>query len=223
VFFARHKGEWHNPRSRSHISFEREFAYEKAILKHLFRDHLLGSKDPYGYGEIEAAPYFRDISRGEVHGETRVGHLESCIRECSADSVFAFVYFFAGEANNSEYRKTTICDVYFDGNKLDLYYWSRNRDEGSAEVDFCLQYGSRLTGIEIKSGNSSDMKSLFSLINSGSNVIPVRVSWDNLMIGKYEYAGKKYRILSLPFYLIDRWQDLIAQFIAEQEKHLVLD
>lgn len=100
--------------------------------------------------------------------------------------------------------------------KLDLYYWSRNRDEGSAEVDFCLQYGARLAGIEIKSGNSSDMKSLFSLINSGSNVIPVRVSWDNLMIGKYEYAGKKYRILSLPFYLIDRWQDLIAQFIAGQ-------
>ena len=33
---------------------------------------------------------------------------------------------------------------------LDLYYWSRDRVEGSAEVDFCFQYQSRLVGMEIK-------------------------------------------------------------------------
>lgn len=98
--------------------------------------------------------------------------------------------------------------------QIDLYYWSRNRDEGSAEVDFCVQYGSKIVGFEIKSGNVAKMKSLFSLANAHDNVILVRVSWDNLAIEEWGYAEKKYRLLSLPFYLIDRWQDLVKQFIA---------
>ena len=97
--------------------------------------------------------------------------------------------------------------------QLNLYYWSKDRDQGSAEVDFCFQLESRLVGIEIKSGNSSKMKSLFSMGSNDPNVILVRISWDNLTIEKWKFAGNNYRLLSLPFYLIDRWQDLITQFI----------
>lgn len=98
--------------------------------------------------------------------------------------------------------------------QLDFYYWSRDRDEGSAEVDFCLQIDSRLVGMEIKSGNISQMKSLFSMCDTGSNIVLVRISWDNLNVERWKFAGKTYRLLSLPFYLIDRWQELINQFIG---------
>lgn len=98
--------------------------------------------------------------------------------------------------------------------QLDLYYWSKDRDEGSAEVDFCTQIDSRLVGMEIKSGNTSQMKSLFSMGSTDSNVVLVRISWDNLNIEKWKFAGKTYRLLSLPFYLIDRCQELINQFIG---------
>ena len=37
---------------------------------------------------------------------------------------------------------------------VDLAYWSRNKDEGSAEVDFCFQYNDKIIGLEVKSGNS---------------------------------------------------------------------
>lgn len=93
---------------------------------------------------------------------------------------------------------------------IELGYWARNRDEGSAEVDFCLQHGDRVVGMEVKSGNIREMKSLFSMIESnGGTVIPVRVSWDKLGIENYTYSGKQYNILSLPFYLLERWEEFI--------------
>ena len=99
----------------------------------------------------------------------------------------------------------------------DLYYWSKERNEGTAEVDFCLQYNSRLIGFEIKSGNIGQMKSLFSMGNTNPDILLVRISWDNLNIERWNFAGKQYKVLSLPFYLTDRWEDLVNQFM------LVLD
>ena len=98
--------------------------------------------------------------------------------------------------------------------QIDLYYWAKDRDEGSAEVDFCVQHDSRLVGMEIKSGNISKMKSLFSMGNADKNIILVRISWDSLKVETYKFSGLTYRVLSLPFCLIDRWSELVNQFIG---------
>jgi predicted AAA+ superfamily ATPase len=92
---------------------------------------------------------------------------------------------------------------------FDLFYWSKDRDEGSAEVDFCFQHQSRFVGMEIKSGNVSQMKSLFSLGNMDPTAALVRVSWDDLKNETWKFSGKEYKVLSIPFYLIDRWQDFL--------------
>lgn len=93
---------------------------------------------------------------------------------------------------------------------IDLVYWSRNKDEGSAEVDFCWQYENKIVGLEVKSGNSKNLKSLFSMMDiGGDKVIPVRVSWDELGVEKYTYNGKNYKILSIPFYLLERIDDFL--------------
>jgi len=38
-----------------------------------------------------------------------------------------------------------------------------------------------------------------------------------LGIEKYKYSGKEYKIVSLPFYLLERWEEFITKdnFIAE--------
>ena len=88
---------------------------------------------------------------------------------------------------------------------VELVYWSRNKDEGSAEVDFCFQHGNKIVGLEVKSGNTKNLKSLFSMIDiGGDKVIPVRVSWDQFGVERYKYSGKEYKILSIPFYLLER-------------------
>lgn len=98
--------------------------------------------------------------------------------------------------------------------RQDMFYWAKNRDEGSAEVDFCFQYGNHVVGMEVKSGNIREMKSLFSMMKSDpGKVIPVRVSWDKLGTENYNYSGKEYKIVSLPFYLLERWEDFIKEFV----------
>jgi uncharacterized protein len=93
-----------------------------------------------------------------------------------------------------------------------LYYWSRDRDEGSAEVDFVTSFNERTTAIEVKSGKIQQMKSMLSLLNLYPNTIPVRISWDPLGIEYLEFNTKTYKILNVPFYLVDQLGELTKQY-----------
>ena len=93
---------------------------------------------------------------------------------------------------------------------MELVYWSRNKDEGSAEVDFCFQYQNKIVGLEVKSGNTRNLRSLFSMVDiGGDKVIPVRVSWDDLGMEEYFHNGKKYKIRLVPFYLLEKIEEFL--------------
>lgn len=90
--------------------------------------------------------------------------------------------------------------------KTDVYYWAKDKDSGSAEVDFVLQSGEKLVAMEVKSGETREMKSLFSMIREGGDrIVPIRVGWTGWGFEKYRYDQHTYTILSLPFYLVERW------------------
>ena len=92
----------------------------------------------------------------------------------------------------------------------DVYYWARNKDEGSAEVDYCVQLRNKLIAIEVKAGGIREMKSLFSLLKIDPQVVPIRVSWDQLQVERYRHDGLQYEVRSIPFYLLERWKELIV-------------
>lgn len=94
--------------------------------------------------------------------------------------------------------------------KTEVYYWARNKDLGSAEVDFVIQSGGKMVAIEVKSGSTREMKSLFSMINDGGKtILPMRVSWAGWGWEKYHYDKRTYEIFSLPFYLLERWSEWV--------------
>lgn len=94
--------------------------------------------------------------------------------------------------------------------KTNLYYWARNRDEGSAEVDYIIQHENKIVAMEVKSGTTKDMKSLFSLLNDNTTAItPMRIGWGGFGKTVYRYNNKKYDVLSVPFYLLERWVEWI--------------
>lgn len=94
--------------------------------------------------------------------------------------------------------------------KAELYYWARNRDQGSAEVDFVIQHGGKMVAMEVKSGATREMKSLFSMLSEKDQaVVPMRVDWDGWGREKYRYDKQEYEILSLPFYLLERWREWV--------------
>lgn len=94
--------------------------------------------------------------------------------------------------------------------KTEVFYWARNRDIGSAEVDFVIQSGGKIVAMEVKSGETREMKSLFSMINDGGEgILPMRVGWEGWGMEKYHHDKRTYEILSLPFYLLERWSEWV--------------
>lgn len=94
--------------------------------------------------------------------------------------------------------------------RTEVFYWARDKDVGSAEVDFVLQSGEKLVAMEVKSGGSREMKSLFSMMSDGGErVVPMRVGWNGWGTETYRYDQNTYEILSLPFYLLERWGEWV--------------
>lgn len=94
--------------------------------------------------------------------------------------------------------------------KIDLYYWAKDKDQGSAEVDFAMQIGNKIVAFEVKSGQTRSMRSLFSMIDDGGAlIIPVRVGWEGWGMRDYLHNKKRYKILSIPFYLLERFREFV--------------
>jgi len=85
-----------------------------------------------------------------------------------------------------------------------IAYFAKDREVGSAEVDFCFPWEGKLVAMEVKSGVSLSSKSLTQVIKEGQGrVVPIRISWGKLMI--------KNGILNLPVYLVERWSDFVGE------------
>lgn len=85
---------------------------------------------------------------------------------------------------------------------MKLAYYAKDHDEGSAEIDFCFNYKGSMVMMEVKSGKSVYSRSLQVLIEKNENIVPVVVCWEELKM--------ENKMLKLPFYLLERWQELIV-------------
>jgi len=85
-----------------------------------------------------------------------------------------------------------------------LVYFARNRDESSAEVDFCFIHNSKLVAMEVKAGKTTTSRSLRGLMKDPlSEIVPVLVSWQELGIDR--------GMIKIPFYLLARWREFIGR------------
>lgn len=86
-----------------------------------------------------------------------------------------------------------------------LSYWIKDYREGSAEVDFCTSVQGVPVGMEVKSGSSGHLKSLFEFAKKVKNAKLVRIYSGELC--RETRQGKE--VLSIPFYLLPRWKELL--------------
>lgn len=98
-----------------------------------------------------------------------------------------------------------------DYRQQELYYWSRKKPFGSAEVDFVFNKGSRIVAVEVKTGISAKLRSLSSFAGLVDYPVLFRVYGGELKLDEMESGGKKYKFLSIPFYLVNRIFDFVDQ------------
>ena len=91
------------------------------------------------------------------------------------------------------------------GTLTKLVYYAKDRDKGSAEVDFCFLHHGRLIAMEVKAGKSVFSRSLHNLYREYKNqVVPVLVSWEEM--------NAEQDVFRLPFYLLERWEELMSDY-----------
>ena len=96
----------------------------------------------------------------------------------------------------------TLIATMFDGLSK-LSYYAKDKDKGSAEVDFCFPWRGRLVGIEVKSGNTFKSRSLTKMREEAKeNLIPVMMTWNKF--------GIKNGVYNIPFYLAERCEEFLT-------------
>jgi predicted AAA+ superfamily ATPase len=60
-----------------------------------------------------------------------------------------------------------------------LYFWSREKPQSNAEIDYVVQRGGNIIPIEVKSGSTGQMQSLFLFLNEKKAEYGIRVSLEN--------------------------------------------
>jgi predicted AAA+ superfamily ATPase len=94
-------------------------------------------------------------------------------------------------------------------------YWFRDKKSSIAEIDFLIPFKSRLIPIEVKSGKAGKLKSLHLMMNESAAPVALRFYSGNLHIQDIQRQdGSTYKLLSLPFYLFYRLEEILDQFIT---------
>ncbi len=81
-------------------------------------------------------------------------------------------------------------------------FWVREAKNSNAEVDFVMQHNGIIIPVEVKSGTSSRLRSLQLFMEKSPHDIAIRVWSQPLKIDDLQTdSGKKFRLISIPFYL----------------------
>lgn len=96
----------------------------------------------------------------------------------------------------------------------ELYYWQREKKGSDAEIDYILQYGTKVIPIEVKAGTAGGLKSMHLFMGLKGYDLAVRINSDNPSLAKIDVVNSlglpvSYRLLSIPMYLISRLHTLI--------------
>ncbi|MFI5343471.1 MAG: ATP-binding protein [Chlamydiales bacterium] len=99
-----------------------------------------------------------------------------------------------------------------------LYYWLNTDKNGSAEIDYVMQHGSKVIPIEVKAGKTGTLKSLHLFMGLKKFPLAVRINLSLPQIFEMKIKDTQgnqahYRLMSIPFYLIGELHRLIEPAI----------
>ena len=93
------------------------------------------------------------------------------------------------------------------------FYWVRDKQGTTAEIDYIWQQNSQIIPIEVKTGTNSHLRSLHSFVNNSSQPVTAVRFWS----GEYFVQdtatpapnNKPYRLINVPFYYISQLQQIL--------------
>jgi predicted AAA+ superfamily ATPase len=95
-----------------------------------------------------------------------------------------------------------------------LKFWTREKKESSAEVDYVISYKGMVIPIEVKSGATGKLRSLHQFVDAAPNNWAVRFYSGKFTVeDAITLSGKKYKLINMPHYLAGKLQMILKNFI----------
>ena len=92
-------------------------------------------------------------------------------------------------------------------------YWMRAKRGSSAEVDFVLINEGRIIPIEVKRGHNAHLKSLHQFMQETNHDLAIRIWAGDFSVDEVKtLAGKTFRLINLPFYMMAALPKLIEKY-----------
>jgi predicted AAA+ superfamily ATPase len=99
----------------------------------------------------------------------------------------------------------------------ELYYWSRQKSQSSAEIDFLVTQGTTVIPVEVKAGKTGTLRSLHVFMEQKKSHFAVRfytgLPGVTEVTSSLPGSNWKYRLLSLPLYLVEQWKRISARLL----------
>jgi hypothetical protein len=95
-----------------------------------------------------------------------------------------------------------------------LHFWSREKKQSNAEVDFLIQYEGLLIPVEVKAAATGRLRSLHQFMDRSPHKYAVRIYSGKLEINQIKtLKGKAFTLLNLPFYLTGQMEKYLKWMI----------
>ncbi len=99
-------------------------------------------------------------------------------------------------------------------NGKQLNFWTRNKSQSTAEVDFVFPYNDLLIPVVVRSGEPGRLRSLHQFLDAAPHAYAVRLYAGKLAIQQTRtISGKKFFLLNLPYFLAGKIKDHLKGFI----------
>lgn len=96
-----------------------------------------------------------------------------------------------------------------------LHFWTSERRNSQAELDFVHPYNDLLIPIEVKAGASGKLRSLHQFVDAAPHPWAVRFySGESIVEDAKTIAGKKYKLINLPHYLAGQLDKVLNETIG---------
>lgn len=98
-----------------------------------------------------------------------------------------------------------------------LNFWTREKNDASAEVDFVYPFHDLVIPVEVKSGSAGKLRSLNEFMDRSPHPYAVRIySGMPRTEPLYTRTGNKYSLLNLPFYLVHKLDAYLDWFTRKE-------
>ncbi|MCK4677765.1 MAG: ATP-binding protein [Bacteroidales bacterium] len=96
-----------------------------------------------------------------------------------------------------------------------IEFWTREKKESSAEVDYVVSHKGMLIPVEVKGGASGSLRSLHQFVDAAPHAWAVRFYSGKMAVeNSRTIAGKNYKLINLPFYLAGKLDRILNDNIG---------